>query len=177
MYSLTTHNYLQIVRAFRDVFPSTTIWYVPNVPNSFTIVIGRLEEGPIPFGRMAGRIRGPVERELAEIGLANPYALASALMTGSEGAARMTAAVEPHVDDLPAVEYESGRLIDRDVSWYGNFVLVARSMTALAPAFSGGDPAALAEAQQVRDARIVSHVRGLGAMLARRAEAAGRAAR
>ena len=30
MYSLTTRNYLQIVRAFRDVFPNTTIWSVPN---------------------------------------------------------------------------------------------------------------------------------------------------
>ncbi|HEY0590454.1 MAG TPA: fused MFS/spermidine synthase [Thermoanaerobaculia bacterium] len=169
MYSLTTHNYLQIVRAFREVFPNTTVWYVPNVPNSFTIVIGRLEEGPIPFDRMAGRIRGPIEQELAEIGLADPYALASALMAGPDGAARMTASVEPHVDDLPSVEYESGRLIDRDLSWYRNFVLLARSMTALAPAFAGGDPDAMARAQKARDARILAHVRGLGAALARRA--------
>ncbi len=176
MYSLTTHNYLQIVRAFRDVFPSTTIWYVPNVPNSFTIVIGRLEEGPIPLERMQARIRGDVARELAEIGLPDAIALASALMAGPEGAAAMTRGVEPHVDDLPAVEYESGRLIDRDLSWYRNFVLLARSMTPLAPSFSGGDPAALAEAQRLRDARIVGHVRGLGAMLARRA-ARGKASR
>ncbi len=168
MYSLTTRNYLQIVRAFRDVFPNTTIWYVPNVVNSFTIVIGRLEEGPIPLERIATGMRGDVLRELEGIGLGSAPALASALMAGPEGVARMTAGVEPHVDDRPAVEYESGRLIDRDLSWYRNFVLLARSMTPLAPAFRGGDAAELARAQQVRDARVVSHVRALGAALARR---------
>jgi spermidine synthase len=53
MYSLSSYNYLQIVRAFRDVFPNTTIWYVPNTPNAFTIVIGRLEPGPVPLDRIA----------------------------------------------------------------------------------------------------------------------------
>jgi spermidine synthase len=162
MYSLTTKNYLQIVRAFRDVFPNTTIWYVPNVVNSFTIVIGRLEQGPIPLDRVQSRMTGAVQRELADIGMGDAMALASTLVAGPEGVAAMTESVEPHVDDLPAVEYESGRLIDRNLSWYRVFYRLGSSMTPLAPAFSGGDPAALARAQAIRDRRIVSHVRGLG---------------
>jgi spermidine synthase len=165
MYSLTTRNFLMIVRAFRDVFPNTTIWYVPNVPNSFTIVIGRMEEGPIPMERIEERLPGVVAGELADIGMDSAEALASALLVGPEGVAAMTAAVEPHVDDLPAVEYESGRLMDRDVSWYLNFVRLARGMTPLAPAFRGADPAMLARAQRVRDARLIAHIRSLGRAL------------
>ncbi len=161
MYSLTTRNYLMIVRAFRDVFPNTTIWYVPNVPNSFTIVIGRLEEGPIPLDRIERRMKGAVARELAGIGLGDAASIASALMVGPEGVARMTANVEPHVDDLPAVEYESGRVMDRNLSWLRNFVLLARSMTPLAPAFTGAGAGALARAQQIRDERILRHVGSL----------------
>ncbi|MGH9457439.1 MAG: fused MFS/spermidine synthase [Thermoanaerobaculia bacterium] len=166
MYSLTEENFLMILRAFRDVFPNATLWYVPNVANSFTIVIGRLEEGPIPFDRLQARMTGEVEGELREIGLPNAYAVASTLLIGPRGLARMTAVVEPHVDDLPAVEYESGRLLDRNLSWLRNFVLLARSMTPLAPAFTGvADRPALERAKQIRDRRVRAHVEALAERL------------
>src|SRR5213075_2790122 len=69
MYSLTPRNYLQIVRAFHDVFPNTTIWSVPNTPNSFTIEIGRMEEGPLPLDRIAANWTPAVAQDLAEIGM------------------------------------------------------------------------------------------------------------
>ncbi len=128
MYSLTTRNYLEIVRAFRDVFPNTTIWYVPNTPNAFTIVVGRLEPGPLPVARMAARWTPPVARDLAEIGMHGPADLLPALMLGPAEVERITRDVPPHVDDLPSVEYESGRVVNRDLTWLQTFSLLAHAM-------------------------------------------------
>jgi spermidine synthase len=159
MYSLTPRNYLQIVRAFRDVFPNTTIWSVPNTPNSFTIVIGRMEEGPLPLDRVAANWTPSVAQDLAGIGMYEPADLLTALMLGPPEVERITRNVPPHVDDLPSVEYESGRLIDRDLPWYQTFNLLAHSMTPLRNAFSGADPATLDAAQRKRDAITFQHLK------------------
>ncbi len=151
MYSLTPRNYLEIVRAFRDVFPNTTIWSVPNTPNSFTIVIGRLEEGPLPLDRVARNWTPPVAQDLAGIGMYKPEDLLTALMLGPAEVEKITRNVPPHTDDLPTVEYESGRVIDRDLVWYQTFNLLAHSMTPLRNAFRGADPAILDAAQRKRD--------------------------
>lgn len=129
MYSLTTHNYLQIVRAFRDVFPNTTIWYVPNVPNAFTIVIGRLEDGPVPFDRIAANWTPAVANELSPIGIRTPPDLLQAFMLGPHEVERITRFVDPHIDDVPSVEYESGRVLDRNGTWLQTFYLLTSNMT------------------------------------------------
>jgi spermidine synthase len=159
MYSLTPRNYLQIVRAFRDVFPNTTIWSVPNTPNSFTIVIGRMEEGPLPLARIAANWTPPVARDLAEIGMRGPNDLLLALMLGPSEVERITRDVPPHVDDLPSVEYESGRLIDRDLVWYQTFDHLAHSLTPLRNAFSGADAATLDAADRERARITFAHLR------------------
>jgi spermidine synthase len=157
-YSMTTRNYLMILRAFQEVFPNTTVWYVPNVPNAFTIVIGRMEESPVPFDRIAGRLAGPVAEDLATIDVLDTYDIASALMLDPFGVKQLTEGVPPHVDDLPAVEYESGRLIDREGWWIRNFILLGRSSTPLARAFAGDiDPERLAEAENIRNVRALQH--------------------
>ena len=131
MYSLTTHNYLQIVRAFRDVFPNTAIWYVPNALNPYTIVIGRLEAGAIPFDRIAMHWTPVVARELSEINMRTPDDLRIALLLGPREVDRITRDVSPHVDDLPSVEYESGRVVDRNLTWLQTFALLTQNMTPL----------------------------------------------
>lgn len=136
-YSLTSTNYLMIVEAFRRVFPNATVWYVPNDVNAFTIVIGRTEAGPIPFDRIARGFEGAVLEDLKEIGIADPYDLARAMLIDPVGVEALGRSVPAHVDDLPAVEYESGRLIDREASWYANFEILARAMTPLPRNFLG----------------------------------------
>ncbi|MFN2239581.1 MAG: spermidine synthase, partial [Thermoanaerobaculia bacterium] len=167
MYSLTGENFLMILRAFQDVFPNTTVWYVPNAPNAFTIVIGRLEEGPIDFDRLQQGFEGEVAEELAGIGIENAFDLASALLIDPQGLAELTAGTPPHVDDLPAVEYESGRLMDREGSWLSNFILLARAMTPLPRAFTGVDDQELEEVSRVRGERIVEHLRWLDEQIRR----------
>jgi len=161
-YSLTTRNYVQIVRAFHEVFPNSTIWYVPNVPNAFTIVIGRLEDGPIPLDRIESRISPAVRADLASVDIANVYEMASALMLDPAGVDMLVRGVPPHIDDLPSVEYESGRLIDRQGSWIRNFALLQRFETPVPRAFSGArEPELLEKAGEVRDRRVQDHLRFL----------------
>lgn len=158
IYSLTPRNFLMIMRAFHDVFPNTLVWYVPNVPNSFLIVIGRTEPGPLPLQRIAGKITPTIGKELTEIGIRNNYDLLSALLVDSEGVAALTARSEPHMDDRPAVEYESGRVVHRELTWYQTFKLLSRSATPLERAVSGADPAGLRYAEGQRERRGREHL-------------------
>ena len=158
-YSLTPRNYLMILKAFHQAFPNTTVWYVPNSLNAFTIVIGRTEPGPIALDRMAGRMTPKVKAELEGIGIRNVYDIASALLLDPQGVEQITRGVESHVDDVPAVEYESGRIIDRDGSWLVNFDMLSRQMTPLRRGFSGSiDAAQLALSERVRSQRAREHI-------------------
>ncbi|MGK2857381.1 MAG: fused MFS/spermidine synthase [Thermoanaerobaculia bacterium] len=159
-YSMTNRNYVQIVRAFHDVFPNTTIWYVPNVPNAFTIVIGRMEAGPIPLDRIEANITPAIRAELESVAIANVYEMASTLMLDERGVETLVRGVPPHIDDVPSVEYESGRLLDANRSWVRNFAMLQRFQTPVPRAFSGAaDPALLEKAWEVRDRRVADHMR------------------
>ncbi|HVT44349.1 MAG TPA: fused MFS/spermidine synthase [Thermoanaerobaculia bacterium] len=167
-YSLTSRNYLMILRAFREIFPNTTVWYVPNTLNAFTIVIGRTEEGPIPLQRILANAGPAVAADLHGIDVHGVYDLASALLLDPEAVARITADIPPHVDDLPAVEYESGRIVDREAAWLRNFIMIARAMGPLGRAFGPQrNPTALAEAERIRILRAREHIEQLARAIRR----------
>lgn len=165
-YSLTPRNYLMILKAFREVFPNTTVWYIPNTLNAFTIVIGRTEPGPIAMDRIESKMTSAVLAELSDIGIASPYDLAGALLLDPVGVAELTRGIEAHVDDVPAVEYESGRILDRERSWLVNFVMLAGHMTPLPRAFGRPiDSARLVRAEEIRHQRATRHIAQLAAAL------------
>ncbi|MCU1244900.1 MAG: Polyamine aminopropyltransferase, partial [Acidobacteria bacterium] len=167
-YAMTPHNYLQVLRAFSDVFPNTTVWYVPNYPNAFTIVIGRTEPGPIDLGRLRRQVTPAVAAELSGIGIHNEYDLAGALLLDPQAVTQLTSGVEPHVDDIPSVEYESGRVVDRDGTWLANFAMLGRAISPLPRAFTDvADPAAMNRADALRHARYEEHWRVLKKTLRR----------
>lgn len=161
MYSMTTRNFRQILRAFQDVFPHTTVWYVTNYPNSFTIVIGRLDEQPIDLRALSRRVTAPVAADLATIGIHTEYDLASALLLDPHGVASLTRDDPPHIDDIPAVEYESGRILDRERAWLENFAMLGRALSPLPRAFQVADPAALTAAGAIRRQRFREHYRAI----------------
>lgn len=161
IYSLTPRNFLMIMRAFHDVFPNSMIWYVPNAPNSFLIVIGRMEAGPLPLDRIASKITPVVAKELAEIDIDHVYDLLSALLVDGAGIAALTRNVEPHIDDLPAVEYESGRIVHREYTWYLTFAMLTRNVTPLTRAIAGGDPDGFRYAEAKRRERAQQHLQYL----------------
>jgi spermidine synthase len=122
MYTLTPSNFAMIVRAFKNVFPETVIWYEPSALNSFTIVTGRKRGGPWDPDALARGFADPaIVAALEDIGMRRPADLLSCYLSSGEELETFLGDTPPHVDDLPAVEYESGTLLARDWTWLATF--------------------------------------------------------
>jgi len=134
IYSLTSRNLEQILRAFVDVFPAATVWYPSSTLNPFLIVLAREDNNPVEVERFrAAYSRPEIRQELAEIGYPEPEDLLADLVVAGRGLAKWLEAVPPHVDDLPSVEYESGRVVSRDGTWFACFADVLSHRTGPAP--------------------------------------------
>ena len=119
LYSLTPKNFKEILRAFGEVFPHTTVWWFPRPVNAFTVVMG--SEAPFRLETLRTSLDAPLLRgELEPHGLAEWDALASACLMGPEGVRKLTYGVRPHADDRPTVEYESNRIFARTSTWMLN---------------------------------------------------------
>lgn len=155
-YALTTRNFAQIVAAFREVFPTTIVWYEASALNSFTIVTGRREPAPWDPLALARAFEDPaVAGALADLGIRGPAELVACYLAGPPELAGWLAGVPPHVDDLPAVEYESGTLLDRNRTWLETFsaLLALRPQAPPAELLAGLDPAEQERARLVWAAR------------------------
>jgi spermidine synthase len=118
MYYLTPRNYAMILRAFHDVFPSVAVWYEPTTLNAFTIVTGKAgAAGWNPQMLARAFSRPQVADELVDLGISRPADLLPLLLATGEDLEPWLSSVPPHVDDLPAVEYESATLLDRNGPW------------------------------------------------------------
>ncbi|MGV8041823.1 MAG: fused MFS/spermidine synthase [Thermoanaerobaculaceae bacterium] len=120
MYSLSETSFLGILRAFWEVFPGTAVWYDPITLNEFTVVTGTTNAGPLRV-RWEQLADPRLEPTLAEAGARSPTALAGMLLLGPREVAALVRDVLPHVDDFPEVEYRSGRLYMRELTWLDNF--------------------------------------------------------
>lgn len=123
IYSLTEHNLRQIIRAFTDVFPAASVWYPATTLNPFLVVLARADDSPIDPDRFAAVFRQPgIAKELAEIGYPEPEDLLADLILTGPQLADWVRDTPPHEDDRPTIEYESGRVLDRNASWARCFV-------------------------------------------------------
>jgi hypothetical protein len=137
-------NYRSIVSAFRDVFPNVSIWYPHGVENSFTIVIATPEK-TVRVRDISNRLASApgVRRDLAEIGADDPAEILSYLMLGPDDVTAWVRDAEPHRDDRPSVEYESGRTLEHLRTWRRIFdeLLSRRSrIESFVEDLSPGDP-------------------------------------
>ncbi len=121
MYSLTPRNYAMILAAFAEVFPHVQVWYEPSTLNSFTVVTGSTVPAWSGQGLGAAFADPRVAAELVDIGITRPADLLPLLVATERDLRPWLATVPAHHDDLPAVEYESGALLERDLPWLGTF--------------------------------------------------------
>lgn len=157
-YSLTTKNYLEILAAFRAVFPDTTVWYIPDTVNAFTIVVGKMKPGPISWDRLREGLSTEALSELKTIGIESESDFMSMLMLDPFSVEALTRDVEPHSDDLPTIEYESGRILNRDLTWLANFQLLTSSVSPLGTTFPDAPDEVVAEAERKREERNRVHL-------------------
>ena len=132
VYSLDTESFLRILSAFHKVFPQTVVWYDRTTANEFTIVTGRLDQGPITIDWE--RLKDPRLAESLHIGgIRNAADLEANLLLGPREVAALVAETEAHIDDLPFVEYMAGQTLDRTRTWYDNLALLIRARTRFDP--------------------------------------------
>lgn len=162
LYSLPPDLYRSIVRAFLDVFPDSTMWYLNDTLNPHSILVG--SRGGFHFGAgtmSAAFARAGVAADLAEIGIRSPQGFLANFMVGRDGLQRLTEGVSPHSDDFPLVEYTAGRRNGEHYAnyyawtWWQNFA----SLLAVREPWPGMDDSALSVRLQGYESQLEEHSR------------------
>jgi hypothetical protein len=151
LYSLDRGSYLRILAAFAAVFPRTAVWYDVTTVNEYTIVTGQAEPGPVNL-RWDRMFEPEVARSLQIAGVSSPTDLAANLLLGPAEVVALVAGVPPHDDDLPYVEYTSGRLLARSQTWLDNLRMLATARSRACPL--AASPADWEAASAHRDQRL-----------------------
>lgn len=116
LYSLTLKNYKEILRAFSDVFPYTTVWWFPEPMNSFTIVTG--SKSPFDFNKFIKKMEEEkIKEDLTKINLSEKEKMLSCLILNEKNLKKFLENTRPHIDDLPTVEYESNKIFTKTKTW------------------------------------------------------------
>ena len=158
MYSLLPENYRSIVRAFQNAFPNVSIWYPHSLENPFTIVLATPEK-TVRLGDFLRRVGEPrVREDLSRIGAADPAELFSYLLLAPPDVSAFVEGTAPHRDDLPLVEYGSGRTLERNTTWAKTFSdLVARRgrIQDFVSGLSAGDELSRRVLERFRDSQTI----------------------
>ncbi len=122
-YSITPENFKMIIRSFYEVFPNTSVWFVNSTLNSYVIVIGTLDRPQIDYTIMKEKLQIPeVAADLREIQTDSPYKILDYFLFANEVVGEYVKGAPLHTDDNMAVEYISGRAVNRWQTSYDNYV-------------------------------------------------------
>ena len=122
IYSVAQRNLQEILKAFSDVFEDTCVWYVNSTINPYVIVTGRKQTSGISIENIRDAFGLPaVAKDLKSVSIFNELYFLDHFLFGMKGLRFYTGDAEPHMDDRLSVEYESSRIINRQLSWWFNF--------------------------------------------------------
>ncbi len=163
MYSLTHRNLKMILRSFTLVFKHVSIWYFHRTINSYLVVMGTSGR---PFSeRIPGaltRLASPrIMNDLHRIGYKNPLAIFDNWVMDEKALLKSTLHTPLHTQDLPAVEFESTRLLEKESTWVENFrwlYTLKQPLTQLLPPGKPFPISNLKKAEQVRDLTLQGHM-------------------
>ena len=134
-YYLTPDNFGGILKAFAEVFPHVAVWYEPSTLNAFTIVTGKLDLPVWNPDALRPVFELPeIRQDLASLGILGPADLIPLLLATEKDLAPWLEEIPVHTDDRPRVEYESGRLLERNQTWLDNFTILLGLRPAAPPA-------------------------------------------
>lgn len=122
IYSVAQKNLKEILKAFFETFQESAVWYVNSTINPYVIVTGRKGAHKIEVQNFRDVFQVPeAGADLTGVSMTGELALLDHFLFGTTGLQNFTAGVEPHIDDTLTVEYESSRIINRQLSWWLNF--------------------------------------------------------
>jgi hypothetical protein len=123
-----------IVRAFHEVFPHTSVWYINSTINPYVIIIGKTDSNRIDFEKMAARMRiKEVKEDLEEIDIDNPFKILDYFLFADEKVKAFTDDVPLHTDDNMAVEYLSGKEVNRRLTVVTNYYELIKNRISIEP--------------------------------------------
>lgn len=133
-YSVTPENLKMIIRAFNEVFPHTSIWYINSTINPYVIVIGKTDSNTIDYAMIEKKMSSkPVSDDLREIDITAPYKILDYFLFADEKVKDFTKDVPLHTDDNMAVEYLSGKEISRHLTVVTNYYELIKNRTSVIP--------------------------------------------
>jgi len=147
LYGLPPEAFLGIVRAFVEVFPDSTLWYLHDTPNPHTILVGArdgFEFGPRTLAARLGDTA--IAADLREIGIDGTSAFLANFLTGAGGLERLVRGAPIHSDDRPIVEFTAGRWHGEHFryyylwTWHQNFARILDVRTPWAGRAGSSDP-------------------------------------
>ncbi|PWT91454.1 MAG: hypothetical protein C5B54_05250 [Acidobacteria bacterium] len=123
LYSLSTKNLKEILKAFNDVFSTMHVWYINSSVNPYIVVTGKKSSEPaISLENVRDAFQIPeVRDDLKKIGVFGEYSLLDNFLFGEQEAQKYLRSTLPHTDDSMTAEYESSRVLDYQGSWLSNF--------------------------------------------------------
>ncbi|MCI0411530.1 fused MFS/spermidine synthase [bacterium] len=122
IYSVAQQNLQEILKAFSDVFEDSCVWYVNSTINPYIIVTGRKQARRISIADIQDAFGIPsVSQDLRSVTIFNELYFLDHFLFGMKGLKLYTGDAEPHIDDRLSVEYESSRIVNRQLSWWFNF--------------------------------------------------------
>jgi len=108
-YAIDERSFKSVVRTFREVFPSMTVWS-PNPAGSDYMLVGARGELAVDLSNLERRVADErVAADLARIGIAGATSLLGHVVMGSAGAERFSGAAPLHTDDNALLEFATPR--------------------------------------------------------------------
>lgn len=131
-YSLTPENFKMIIKSFYEVFPNSSVWFVNSTLNSYVIVIGTPDRPQIDYSVMQEKLQIPeVAADLQEIQTDSTYKILDYFLFANETVGEFVKGVPLHTDNNMAVEYISGRAVNRWQTSYQNYVNLLQYRTSV----------------------------------------------
>lgn len=122
-YSITPENFKMIIKSFYRVFPNTSVWFVNSNMNDYVIVIGKLDGALFDYAVIEKKLKIPgVAADLRKIHAATPYKMLDFFFFANDRVEEFIGNAPLHTDDNVAVEYLSGRDLNRKATAYKNYL-------------------------------------------------------
>lgn len=107
---LSDRAFRSALRTFQVVFPTMSVWFFPNYPTHYCLLIGNKNGMRIDYPAMQAALSYPaIQADLEEIGLRDPNKLLSCFVADERTLTAHLADAPLNTEDHPIIEFESPR--------------------------------------------------------------------